>query len=424
MAQLQSLSLEVFIAVVIGSEVENSQIIYTVQQEGPVPEISIGVPMFQFGYNSYRYDDNARVFCIKSSRTPGKAYILGQIYNPNVNILNGQLPPRKNEMILNSGGSINSGIDGLGKTDRLKIWVGKNSSSFIDLNAYNSKLQVMDSGFNFEKSSFSLMADGVNLFELIQGKSRLISKLGFKLFAGDGPVGLSGNTFYFYQDNTIPTETKNTLKKQEKLNPKTEYSIYISEDSQYFNAGKAIFNYREKFSVTTGGVGTSKSSIDFSITKGNFNLSIFTGSVNFNILNPGTALSPNSYSFKIGTSASVFSQMELKEDEYLVEIGPFLPNSIKIDTSSIIITSQGLLGSKGDIKLDGNIEITGNLIVSGKTDLKKEVTAFENIYSTKEVYAKASEFSGEVSTATAVGLSTHITATAVPGPAVPPTVGT
>ena len=415
--EFSQLGVESFNGFVAYSEIQNGNILYSVTSEGPNSLTYLGVPLFQFGYNSYRYENGSKVYCLRSNRS-SKVYIIGQIPDPNVAIVNGNPEPRPGEIVLNSGSANNSGFVGLGKSEDLTIFSGKNQNTKIQLTPYNIKFQVNDFNCFFEKSSFSFSPDSYNGFNMIRGATLLKSELGVKIYGGEGGIQLNGETFSFYQINKIPGKKSLALEKQKEINPQVDYSIYISKNSQYFNAtSKGIFNYGENFSVKVGGLAGGTTSVGFEVTKGNFNINTGSGSIKFYMNN---ALS-SQFSLKI----SEVAQMYLKQSEYLVEIGSGFPNSIKIDTSSIVITSQGIGGSKNKIKLDGNVEITGTLLVKEKTKLEKNMTVTADVYSTGEVYAQAENTpNGGSSSAKSVGLSTHITATAVPGPAVPPTAGT
>jgi hypothetical protein len=405
--EIEKRTLVPFFGYIIHSEEQNSTLSYIVKSEGPTSISYIGVPVFQFGYNSYRYAKGTRVYCLPSLTT-NKVYILGQIPDPSIAITNENPLPREGEMILNSGDTNNSGIIGLGKSQNIFIFAGKNKDLQFNLSPYNANLKFFNTGFSFEKSKFSLFADEINSFSIIQGKTILKSELGISLYGGNGDIFTSGNTFAFYQDDLMPGIKKTDLSggKAAPPDPQTDYSFYIGKNSHNFNAENGYFNYKGGFSVKIGI--TDGAGVLFSIIKGNFQSQISQGSFKFSIIQPAG----NSYSIKIGPNINPLSSFVLDSSSLKIEIGALISNSLEIDSTGIILKSKSILGDKGDIKLDGNVEITGKLIVNDK------------IYSTDEVYAQVVKILGEVSTTTAVGLSTHQHPTGVPGPPSSPIKGT
>jgi hypothetical protein len=403
-----------FFGYIIHSEEQNGTLSYVIKSEGSVSVSHIGVPIFQFGYNSYRYPKGARVYCLPSLVTT-KVYILGQIPDPSIAITNETPLPREGEMILNSGDTNNSGILGLGKSQEILIFAGNRKELKFNLSPLSVNLKFLESGFLFEKSSFSLLADSQNSFELKDGKTILQSHLGIKLYGGDGNVFLSGETFGFYQDNWYPKkslEKNGIIKTSKNINPQFDYSFYIGKSSHNFNAENGYFNYKDGFAVKIG-KSNGSSGVLFSITNGDFQSQISQGSFKFSIIQPAG----NSFSIKLGPNTKPLSSFILDSSSLKIEIGgtPSIVNSVEMNTSGIILTS---LGGNGNIKLDGDVKITGKLIV------EKTVLAKDNVYSSSEIYAKASVQNNVVSTSMAIALSTHLHPTSIPGPAVPPKEGT
>lgn len=106
----------------------------------------------------------------------------------------------------------------------------------------------------------------------------------------------------------------------------------------------------------------------------------------------------------------IISELSVKVGKFIfestttVELKAATKIKLVVDNTTFEISS-GLIDMKAtDMKLKGDFSVDG------------KIKAKDNIESDKEVTAMASSAS--------VGLSTHLTATAVPGPAVPPTGGT
>lgn len=106
----------------------------------------------------------------------------------------------------------------------------------------------------------------------------------------------------------------------------------------------------------------------------------------------------------------IVSELSMKVGKYLFES----TSTIEFKAASkikLVVDNTTFELSSDLIKMDSKaVKVKGDLAVEGK------ITATDDIESDKEVTAMASGAS--------VGLSTHLTATAVPGPAVPPTGGT
>ena len=390
-----------------------------------------GVPIFNFEYNGLIYPINSRVLCLVKDNDNSQVFVLGQIYDPNIN--RNSIPANPGETQLNSSIDARSGLGPLGKNDNFIAFGG---SSHLKINSTSFKIDVNNNSTLIEGSrgELKLIAD-VNNSQGILIKDTIMSVIangGFKVSSIKGEVSLIGDKFSFYN-----TDSEKPF-------------FYFSKSALRFIGGEYLSIF-SSYNITAGnGLIKGKSStVDWNVIKGSYAIRLGTGDFKVNLLNSVGA----EVHFKIGIGPLYLSQFIFDQSSLEVKIGVALPDSlklgggsfevkagsfpglqtelllessnaelstkgvfgddsIKMGNGSLVLKSTKALGGKGKIEFDGDVIITGELIVQDK------------IYSTDEVFAKATytALSG-ATTLSAVKLSTHSHASSIPGGPAPPSKG-
>lgn len=435
---------EVFVAEVLSSNlVQDHFISYVVSYEGLQRETGVASPIFNFGYNNYRYPNGTRVLVLVVNKNFSKPFILGTVYNQKVVPTVGVSPPREGEVTFNNGASNNSHISGLG-TSRL-ISLG-NSNSELQVSPQYLKFNFLNSNafLNFEASSFSVVCENSFSFFQREQKTTLFTRRGFNVFSGAGKIYLEAPSLTFVQK----TESLNSEKES---TPRPAFEI----ENGYHNF-KGIVGFYEYGGSLTFKVGTGKAvgadaSVTWNVTEGDYNVNLSSGSYNLNCLDPTSA----EFNVKLGPSSRPLSKLVLDTSYFSVDIGAALPDKLKLGggefslkvgntpglqselvlngtsgkltvpgvsgsssfeytSTKVLIKNSGFTtatieisggkvtvtsASSGKIVLDGDVEVTGDVTVDGSTGVK--VT------------------SGDVKAGT-VSLKQHKHASAVPGGPAPP----
>ena len=385
-----------------GSHALNDEILsYTVSIEGyniegstPL-EKSKGIPVFNYGYNSVRYKDGARVLCIAKANDVSEVFIIGEINAPS--ILRGIKVPEKGEVgrVMNS--SDKSGITPTGKKDFVVLWSEKtkvklDSKTFsVDFGS-NAFFNINEKFFSFNDNSkdssyffgntFNAYATGGMFFKTKNTPVKIECK-GFNVDSGGAPITLGSSIL------------------------KTSGSQFISSFSSY------------SFTSTINPIG-SKTAIGFNVLKGDYHLKVGNGNIKNTIISPTGTID-----FKIGfpivfaafkmdgtsgieikAGTSPMSQSIKINLDGSIEINSFESVSIEVKTGDINLTTSAI----GKVKIDSDLEVTGDVSVSGDVEVEGDIDG------DGEVTANAKSAS--------VSLSTHKHSSAAPGAPSPPISGT
>ncbi len=439
------LSTRVLVGKIVSSApLQGHYISYSIEYENIEKGISEGIPIFQFGYNSYRYPNESRVVVLVVNDKYSSCYILGRTYNPNVLPNFGATLPREGELVLNSGHSNNSGISGIGSSEILKIFNNK-SNLAIRPDGLEFSFEENASQFSFTGDKFYYKLKNNDGFVHNNNFATLIASNGFNISALKNGVYIEGERF------VIKEKTQKLQSKPAGSSKEPKPSLEFDRGVHTFRGFRTSFEYSASmdFKIGTPKLQGGSTAVAWSVTEGDYEINLTSGELNLNCLDPTSA----AFNVKIGPQALPISQMTMDTSKLSIKLGPTLPSSLTLDfsefkveagiispdilqlgkgslkieagsaligitnslefsiLSGIILKAGGLL-SKGKIELDGDVTITGELIVKDK------------IFSTDEVFAKATVVAGSAITAAAVGLSTHLHPTAIPGGPSSPTIGT
>jgi hypothetical protein len=228
-------------------------------------------------------------------------------------------------------------------------------------------------------------------------------------------------------------------------------SLEFDRGVHTYRGFRSSFEYTAtmEFKIGTPKLQGGSDAVTWSVTEGNYAINLTSGELNLNCLDPTSA----AFNVKVGPSLLPISQMTMDTSKLSIKLGPTAPSSLTLDfaefkvdagvispdtlqlgkasfkveagsalmgiqnslefsvLSGITLKAGGIV-NKGKIELDGDVTITGELIVQDK------------IFSTDEVFAKATVVAGIATTVSAIGLSTHLHPTAIPGGPSSPTIGT
>jgi hypothetical protein len=424
--------------------IQGHYISYTIKFENLIKTVSQGIPLFQFGYNSYTYPIGSRVLVVVINGKYTSCYILGRVYNPDVLPNFGATLPREGELVLNSGHLNNSGISGIGSSEVLKIFNNK-SNLVIKPDGLVFSFEENESQFSFTGDSFYYKLKNNDGFIHNENFTTLVASNGFNISALKNGVYIEGERF------VIKEKRQKLQSKPEAASKEPKPSLEFDRGVHTFRGFRTSFEYSASmdFKIGTPKLQGGSTAVSWSVTEGDYEINLTSGELNLNCLDPTSA----AFNVKIGPQALPISQMKMDTTELSIKLGPTLPSSLTLDfaefkveagiispdilqlgkgslkieagsaligitnslefsiLSGITLKAGGLL-SKGKIELDGDVTITGELIVKDK------------IFSTDEVFAKATVVAGSAITATAIGLSTHLHPTAIPGGPSSPTIGT
>jgi hypothetical protein len=416
---------------------------YSIKFENKIKSVSKGIPLFQFGYNSYIYPEQSRVAVLVISQNYSSCYILGRIYNPDVIPNFGATLPREGELVLNSGQLNNSGISGIGSSEILKLYNNKSNLSITPddlIFSYEESASI----FSFSNNKFYYKLKNEDGFVQSEDFAILIASNGFNVSALTNGIYMEGERFVIKEKTAQLQNTPGAKKKEPK--PSLEFDRGVHT----YRGFRSSFEYSStmEFKIGTPKLQGGSDAVVWSVTEGNYAINLTSGELNLNCLDPTSA----AFNVKVGPSLLPISQMTMDTSELSIKLGPTAPSSLVLDfaefkvdagvinpdtlqlgkstfkveagssllgiknslefsiLSGITLKAGGLLG-KGKIELDGDVTITGELIVKDK------------IYSTDDVFANTIVVGGSTVTAAAVSLSKHLHASSVPGAPTPPLPG-
>lgn len=357
----QLINTRIFSGIIRGYRKESNEIfIYRINFENhhqPLEFID-GVPIFNFEYNGLVYPLGSRVLCLIRDNDFSQTYVLGQIYDPNIN--RNAVPANAGEVQLNSSLDAKSGLGPLGKNDNFVAFGG---SSHLKMNSTSFKIDVDNTKVLIEGSigELKLIADVNNSQGIVIKDTfmNIIANGGFKVSSVKGDILLIGDSFKFFNSDS------------------EKPFFYFSKGALKFTGIEYLSNFGS-YNITAGNglIKGRTTTVDWNVISGSYAIRLGTGDFKINLMN---SLAAEVY-FKIGIGPLYLSQFSFTQSTLDIKIGAALPDTLKLGEGEIAIKvgnfpglqSEFIInGSKGSLKING-------LLGSSSYEYKSLGITFEN----------------------------------------------